>query len=192
MPPARRVHGRSALDGFRGRGLNRDRAERSIVLAAPTEPETPLPASGVLAHRGTLCTVEPVDAYVAGTNDQVDSSDECSRPQSETRAVPVRILHACVEPARRRRAAAAALRRDLVDQEKLSASAFDEAYAVARVTPGAFQSRRLMIAAAAVGCKRSSMRGLAFWLGDLRKRCVSLCLLASTIAFSQKRRRSLA
>ena len=33
-------------------------------------------------------------------------------------------------------AAAAALRRDLVDQEKLSAAAFDEAYAVARVTPG--------------------------------------------------------
>lgn len=33
-------------------------------------------------------------------------------------------------------AAAAALRRDLVDTEKLSASAFDEAYAVARVTPG--------------------------------------------------------
>ena len=33
-------------------------------------------------------------------------------------------------------AAAAALRRDLVDQGRLSASAFDEAYAVARVTPG--------------------------------------------------------
>ena len=33
-------------------------------------------------------------------------------------------------------AAAAALRRDLVDSGRLSASAFDEAYAVARVTPG--------------------------------------------------------
>ena len=33
-------------------------------------------------------------------------------------------------------AAAAALRRDLVDEGRLSASAFDEAYAVARVTPG--------------------------------------------------------
>jgi chromate transporter len=33
-------------------------------------------------------------------------------------------------------AAAAALRRDLVDNGRLSASAFDEAYAVARVTPG--------------------------------------------------------
>lgn len=33
-------------------------------------------------------------------------------------------------------AAAAALRRDLVDQQKLSAPAFDEAYAVARLTPG--------------------------------------------------------
>ena len=33
-------------------------------------------------------------------------------------------------------AAAAALRRDLVEQGRLSASAFDEAYAVARVTPG--------------------------------------------------------
>ena len=33
-------------------------------------------------------------------------------------------------------AAAAALRRDLVDQGRLSASAFDEAYAVARLTPG--------------------------------------------------------
>ena len=33
-------------------------------------------------------------------------------------------------------AAAAALRRDLVDKGRLSASAFDEAYAVARVTPG--------------------------------------------------------
>ena len=56
-----------------------------------------------------------------------------------------------------------------------SASAFDEAYAVARVTPGAFWGGFIEIAAAAVGCKRSSMRGLAFWLGDLRKRCVSLC-----------------
>ena len=33
-------------------------------------------------------------------------------------------------------AAAAALRRDLVDRGRLSASAFDEAYAVARLTPG--------------------------------------------------------
>jgi chromate transporter len=33
-------------------------------------------------------------------------------------------------------AAAAALRRDFVDEGRLSASAFDEAYAVARVTPG--------------------------------------------------------
>ena len=33
-------------------------------------------------------------------------------------------------------AAAAALRRDLVDKGRLSASAFDEAYAVARLTPG--------------------------------------------------------
>lgn len=33
-------------------------------------------------------------------------------------------------------AAAAALRRNLVDQGRLSASAFDEAYAVARLTPG--------------------------------------------------------
>ena len=33
-------------------------------------------------------------------------------------------------------ATAAALRRDLVDNEKLPASAFDEAYAVARLTPG--------------------------------------------------------
>ena len=33
-------------------------------------------------------------------------------------------------------AAAAALRRDLVDKGRLPASAFDEAYAVARVTPG--------------------------------------------------------
>ena len=33
-------------------------------------------------------------------------------------------------------AAAAALRRDLVDEHRLSASAFDEAYAVAWVTPG--------------------------------------------------------
>ena len=33
-------------------------------------------------------------------------------------------------------AAAAALRRDLVDKGRLSASSFDEAYAVARVTPG--------------------------------------------------------
>ena len=33
-------------------------------------------------------------------------------------------------------AAAAALRRDFVDQGRLSASAFDEAYAVARLTPG--------------------------------------------------------
>jgi chromate transporter len=33
-------------------------------------------------------------------------------------------------------AAAAALRRDLVDRGRLSGSAFDEAYAVARVTPG--------------------------------------------------------
>jgi chromate transporter len=33
-------------------------------------------------------------------------------------------------------AAAAALRRDLVDTGRLPASAFDEAYAVARITPG--------------------------------------------------------
>ena len=34
---------------FRRRGLNRHRPERQIVVAAPTKPETLLPASGVLA-----------------------------------------------------------------------------------------------------------------------------------------------
>ena len=84
----------------------------------------------------SLCTVEPVDDDRLATNDQTESSDECSRGGAQHRSFPlgafVRASSLHVGAA----AAAAALRRDLVDTGRLSASAFDEAYAVARVTPG--------------------------------------------------------
>jgi chromate transporter len=58
------------------------------------------------------------------------TTDECRRPFPLAQFVRASSLHVGAA------AAAVALRRDLVDSGRLASGAFDEAYAVARVTPG--------------------------------------------------------
>jgi chromate transporter len=74
---------------------------------------------------------------VRPSNDQADSSDECThRRSNSTESVPPFGIYSRLKLHVGAAAAAAALRRDLVDTGRVSSAPFDEAYAVARVTPG--------------------------------------------------------
>ena len=117
------------------------RPSRSTACSssAPPSPITNRPSSSIQCLRRSvrsLCTVEPVDGDLAATNDQAESSDECSRAQPGTRVIPGRTLCACVEPARRRRGGSGGVTPGPRRQGTIVGAAFDEAYAVARLTPG--------------------------------------------------------
>ena len=79
-------------------------------------------------------------------------------------------------------AAAAALRRDLVDQGRLSASAFDEAYAVARVTPGT----NLLAMYTLLGERFSGWRGAlaALAVGALVPALIAVALGAAYVVYA--------
>lgn len=79
-------------------------------------------------------------------------------------------------------AAAAALRRDLVEQGRLSASAFDEAYAVARVTPGT----NLLAMYALLGEHFAGWRGAltALIVGALVPALIAVALGAAYIVYA--------
>lgn len=79
-------------------------------------------------------------------------------------------------------AAAAALRRDLVDNEKLPASAFDEAYAVARVTPGT----NLLAMYTLLGERFAGWRGAltALAVGTLVPALIAVALGAAYVSYA--------
>ena len=79
-------------------------------------------------------------------------------------------------------AAAAALRRDLVDKGRLPASAFDEAYAVARVTPGT----NLLAMYALLGERFAGWRGalIALTVGALIPALIAVTLGAAYVGYA--------
>ena len=79
-------------------------------------------------------------------------------------------------------AAAAALRRDLVDKGRLSASAFDEAYAVARLTPGT----NLLAMYALLGERFAGWRGalIALMVGALIPALIAVTLGAAYVGYA--------
>ena len=79
-------------------------------------------------------------------------------------------------------AAAAALRRDLVDKGRLPASAFDEAYAVARVTPGT----NLLAMYALLGERFAGWRGalIALSVGALIPALIAVTLGAAYVGYA--------
>jgi len=79
-------------------------------------------------------------------------------------------------------AAAAALRRELVDQGRLSASAFDEAYAVARLTPGT----NLLAMYTLLGARFAGWRGAftALTVGTLVPALIVVALGAVFVAYA--------
>ena len=82
-------------------------------------------------------------------------------------------------------AAAAALRRDLVDTGRLPGSAFDEAYAVARVTPGT----NLLAMYTLLGERFAGVRGalLALAVGALIPAIITMLLGAAYVAYADRR-----
>lgn len=79
-------------------------------------------------------------------------------------------------------AAAAALRRDLVDNGRLSASAFDEAYAVARVTPGTNLLAMYTLLGEHFGGWRGALTALT--VGALVPALIAVALGAADVAYS--------
>ena len=79
-------------------------------------------------------------------------------------------------------AAAAALRRDLVDTGRLPASAFDEAYAVARVTPGT----NLLAMYTLLGDRFAGWRGalVALTVGALIPALIAVALGAAYVGYA--------
>jgi chromate transporter len=80
-------------------------------------------------------------------------------------------------------AATAALRRDLVDNGRLASTAFDEAYAVARLTPGT----NLLAMYALLGERYAGWRGAlsALAVGTLTPSVVAVALAAAYVAYPQ-------
>ena len=78
--------------------------------------------------------------------------------------------------------AAAALRRDLVDKGRLAASAFDEAYAVARLTPGT----NLLAMYALLGERFAGLRGafIALPVGALVPALIAVVLGAVYVVYA--------
>ena len=80
-------------------------------------------------------------------------------------------------------AAAAALRRDLVENERLASAAFDEAYAVARLTPGT----NLLAMYTLLGERFAGWRGalLALAVGTLVPSVVAVALGAAYVRYAE-------
>ena len=81
-------------------------------------------------------------------------------------------------------AAAAALRRDLVDTNRLSSAAFDEAYAVARVTPGT----NLLAMYTLLGERFAGWRGalLALGVGALVPAAIAVTVGAAYVEYADR------
>jgi chromate transporter len=79
-------------------------------------------------------------------------------------------------------AAAAALRRDLVDSQKLPASAFDEAYGVARLTPGT----NLLAMYTLLGERVARWKGasMALAIGTLVPALIAVALSAAYVSYA--------